>query len=93
MVCKVHKYADGGKVVADHSPTERRVYPRKQKDGTTITPGKSVGKHTVTVGGVERRVQPKKRLGPAALGSGMAAKAGRGLAAGVKKRMKDSGAE
>jgi hypothetical protein len=93
MVCKVHKYADGGKVVADHSPTSRRVYPRKQKDGTTIIPGKSVGKHTVTVDGVERVVQPKKRLGPANLGSGMAAKAGRAISNAVKKRMKDSGAE
>lgn len=83
MVRRVHKYADGGKVVADHSDNDyekpsygRAVYDRARR----------------MVGLKDSSPAPKKKApAPSDLGTGAAARTGDTLANKRKKQMEDLG--
>jgi len=104
MVCKVHKYADGGKVVKRETNLKPHVPPRRKSPilekagdpGGPHTPGakakrkKAKGKKMADGGKVGRK-SSKKKPKPSMLGTGMAAKAGEALRDTRAKQMKDLG--
>lgn len=105
MVCKVHKYADGGKVVKDH--TKKNPLKPPQKGGTPqrITtpgkpgdsgpggahPGRNRPKKMADGGKVAKKGKKKPKPKPEMLGTGMAARGAQSILDARKRREKEAG--